>query len=129
MATALYNCKRCKVGRRVEYSAGRESNGYRSWPYRLDEKGARVFPGAHVVAIGGGKPTVYGGEPLGLCPTCGKVMAYGMLVATVRAEVKCDARCAGARGHSCDCSCGGKNHGAGWSQLGAPMSKVLAVAA
>ena len=26
--------------------------------------------------------------------------------------VPCDARCTTARGHSCECSCGGKNHGA-----------------
>ena len=24
---------------------------------------------------------------------------------------KCDARCMGAKGHNCECSCGGKNHG------------------
>jgi hypothetical protein len=24
---------------------------------------------------------------------------------------KCDARCQHAKGHSCECSCGGKNHG------------------
>lgn len=27
-------------------------------------------------------------------------------------SVKCDARCTHAKGHSCECSCGGKNHGA-----------------
>jgi hypothetical protein len=26
---------------------------------------------------------------------------------------KCDARCTNAKGHNCECSCGGKNHGAG----------------
>lgn len=26
---------------------------------------------------------------------------------------KCDARCRNAKGHNCECSCGGKNHGAG----------------
>lgn len=26
---------------------------------------------------------------------------------------KCDARCRNAKGHSCECSCGGKYHGAG----------------
>lgn len=25
---------------------------------------------------------------------------------------KCDARCMNAKGHDCECSCGGKNHGA-----------------
>lgn len=26
---------------------------------------------------------------------------------------KCDARCLNAKGHQCECSCGGKNHGKG----------------
>lgn len=26
---------------------------------------------------------------------------------------KCDARCFHAKGHQCECSCGGKNHGKG----------------
>ena len=26
---------------------------------------------------------------------------------------KCDARCLNAKGHNCECSCGGVNHGAG----------------
>jgi hypothetical protein len=26
---------------------------------------------------------------------------------------KCDARCQHAKGHNCECSCGGKNHGIG----------------
>lgn len=30
-------------------------------------------------------------------------------------EIKCDARCQNAKGHKCECSCGGKNHGAGIS--------------
>lgn len=29
-------------------------------------------------------------------------------------DTKCDARCTNAKGHSCDCSCGGANHGSGW---------------
>ncbi len=30
---------------------------------------------------------------------------------TKRDDVPCDARCTGATGHKCICSCGGKNHG------------------
>lgn len=29
------------------------------------------------------------------------------------ADKKCDGRCMGATGHSCECSCGGANHGIG----------------
>ena len=28
---------------------------------------------------------------------------------------KCDDRCTSARGHDCECQCGGRNHGEGWS--------------
>lgn len=33
----------------------------------------------------------------------------------VVADKKCDGRCLAATGHSCECACGGKNHGAGHS--------------
>lgn len=125
MSAVMYNCKRCKLGRRVEYDAGRESNGYMRWPFRRDEHGAKVFPGAHVQASGGGKPTVYGGDPLGLCQSCGRVMQWAYLKANYVAEVACNAKCTGARGPSCDCSCNGKNHGGAWSQLGSPLSTLL----
>lgn len=39
-------------------------------------------------------------------------------VRAVRVRVtstRCDPRCTGATGPRCDCSCGGHNHGAGWS--------------
>ena len=114
MPAIIYNCKRCKVGRRVEYPV-RQPRCPRSVFARQDAAGRLFTPGAWISSCGGGKPTVYGGDPLGLCPSCGKVMAFDALVATTRAEVRCDARCLGARGHTCDCSCGGKNHGAGWA--------------
>lgn len=111
MAAVIYNCKRCKVGRRVEYPL---HDKYGS--YRLSAEGRRIDPGIYVQACGGGKPTVYGGDvEVGLCPTCHRAMKYGKLEAHVNQSVKCDARCTGARGHNCECSCGGANHGAGWA--------------
>lgn len=110
MSAVIYNCKRCKVGRRVEYPLRGQGFDSRS-VYRADESGKRVPAGVWIERGGGGWPTVYGGDPLGLCPSCGKAMQYGVLRATVREEVKCDARCTHARGHTCDCSCGGANHG------------------
>jgi hypothetical protein len=125
MATMIYNCKRCKLGRRVEYPIRiRTIRGCSS--YYREEGGKRITAGVWIERGGGGLPTVYGGDPLGLCPGCGRKMEYSFLVATTRLGVPCDARCTGARGHSCDCSCGGKNHGAGWSvQLGAPLLDVI----
>ncbi len=37
------------------------------------------------------------------------------IIGTFKAGVKCDARCQGAIGHDCECSCGGVNHGIGFS--------------
>jgi hypothetical protein len=107
--TLIYNCKRCKVGRKVEYPE-KSSFGYG----RRDADGKYISAGAWIMACGGGKPTEYGGDPLGLCPQCGRLMSYGELKGTF-APVPCDARCTGARGHNCECSCGGANHGKNWS--------------
>jgi len=36
----------------------------------------------------------------------------GMIIEAHKHEtVKCDSRCTHAKGHTCDCSCGGENHG------------------
>lgn len=108
MATVIYNCKRCKVGKRSEYPLGSSCNGL----YREDADGKRVSAGIWITCFGGGKPTQYDGDlENGLCRNCGKAMDYGILQGHLRPEVKCDARCTSARGHSCDCSCGGANHG------------------
>ena len=37
------------------------------------------------------------------------------IVGTFKSGVKCDARCQGAIGHDCECSCNGRNHGIGLS--------------
>lgn len=106
MATYIYSCKSCKKGRRVEYpftSGGRD--------FRRNESGAAVPAGIWVSACGGGKPTVYGGDlENGFC-ACGKAMASEPLKARLVPGHKCDSRCTGARRGSCDCSCGGANHG------------------
>lgn len=45
------------------------------------------------------------------CP-CGSVGIAKGLQVIVREEKTCGGRCTSAFGPSCDCSCGGKNHGA-----------------
>lgn len=100
MSTVIYNCKKCKVGKRVAYSDGRERSGQYSWPFRLVD-GRRVFPGK-------------GGDDC-KCPGCGKEMSWNYLKAVLVVEHKCDARCTHARGGNCECSCGGANHGKGWA--------------
>ena len=44
---------------------------------------------------------------------CGRAFYLHPVKGTIKAEVKCDSRCTDAKGFCCECSCGGKNHGAG----------------
>jgi hypothetical protein len=95
----IYNCKRCKVGKRIAYPHAERNGRYSVWRYRLHEHtGARVYPGRNS-----------GDE---LCPQCRRPMNWKFLEAHAVPGVPCDARCTGARGHRCECSCGGRNHGA-----------------
>lgn len=112
MTTIIYNCKKCKIGKRVDYPLGSWSKGTYA---RIDSNGRTVQGGIVIACIGGGRPTVYQGDlEFGLCPTCHHAMKYGVLDGTVVEGHVCDARCTSARGPSCDCSCGGKNHGSAW---------------
>lgn len=104
----LYNCKRCKVGRRAEYVGSK----------RISATGETYQAGIWIQSCGGGRPTVYGGDvEMGICPNCSRMMSYGALEARISPAHKCDVRCTSARGNSCECSCGGRNHGADWSGL------------
>jgi hypothetical protein len=46
------------------------------------------------------------------CPTCGRIVKLSHVLGATSPK-ECDARCMNAVGPSCDCSCGGANHGAG----------------
>jgi hypothetical protein len=107
MHTIIYNCKSCRRGKRVDYPLGNARNGFS----RIDSKGKAVPAAVWIQSCGGGKPTVYGGDTeMGIC-SCGKMMTFGALKAHLNPDHKCDARCTSARGHNCECSCGGANHG------------------
>ena len=45
------------------------------------------------------------------CPECSRAV-WCKVVKGVKTETPCDGRCTSARGHVCECSCGGANHGA-----------------
>jgi hypothetical protein len=52
------------------------------------------------------------------CDACGGNCEYmgktsGSFMVRTQLECPCDGRCTGAIGPSCDCSCGGENHGSG----------------
>ena len=46
------------------------------------------------------------------CRKCGRAVAAKSVRGVFVAEKKCNAKCESSVGHSCECSCGGKNHGA-----------------
>ena len=45
------------------------------------------------------------------CKSCSRPCYAMSVLGKFRADKKCDARCTNARGHDCECSCGGHNHG------------------
>lgn len=51
---------------------------------------------------------------IGDCRTCGKRVSLiaKQVLGRYSEERKCDARCTSAKGHNCECQCGGKMHGA-----------------
>lgn len=48
-------------------------------------------------------------------PCCGYDVPLRQVVGKFSTEHKCGARCLASTGPSCECSCGGKNHGANFS--------------
>jgi hypothetical protein len=110
--TVIYNCKHCKRGRRVEYP-NKTLGGYT----RIDANGKAQPAAVWIQASGGGRPTLFGGDvEMGVC-SCGRMMSFGQLKASLRLNHPCDARCLFARGPNCECSCGGANHGCGMPEL------------
>lgn len=54
------------------------------------------------------------GGCLNLKGTAGRAVRLEAVKGTYNAAKRCDARCENAKGHTCECSCGGEHHGAGW---------------
>jgi len=48
------------------------------------------------------------------CRGCTKPVRASRVHGVVKAHIKCNAKCQSSKGHSCECSCGGRNHGAGF---------------
>ncbi len=74
-----------------------------------------ILPTADCVIVdadGFYRPAAAAGQtafPLVVC--CGRAITMQPVRGRLAPEHKCDARCEGARGHNCECSCGGANHG------------------
>lgn len=96
----LFNCKGCKHTEAREYSVLRvEHYGpggmyeRRVWG-RVNEFGREVTVSRDFIN----------------CPAC-KVAMRMAVVQGLKTEHVCDDRCTEAKGHKCECSCGGANHG------------------
>ena len=108
----LYNCRRCKKGRRVSY--WQDPKRRLAGAERIDSATGKTVSAGVWVEWSGANGKTYGGDPLGLCDGCGRAMDYGQLRAYTAPDVPCNSLCTGARGFQCTCSCGGKNHGSSW---------------
>lgn len=82
-------------------------------PGRLVTKWTRGF-----VGVPGSATSFKASEPVWpsemQCPEHNCRISWAM-VKGIKTEHVCDARCTSARGHNCECSCGGKNHGRDFS--------------
>lgn len=109
-ATVLYRCcRQCEAaaGRKV---AKRVSYAVRWWRGSPDRWGYRPVTRREYIAPDGSEHR--GFPPSVACTLCGRSMAGRIIEGYRKPGVPCDARCTGAVGHHCECSCGGKNHGA-----------------
>ena len=65
---------------------------------------------AHARIEAGTRTAIWNKRPAVAC-TCGASMSAKPLDGRVSEAHKCGARCLASKGHVCECSCGGKNHG------------------
>lgn len=63
---------------------------------------------AHRRVEAGDTAAILNGAPLVVC--CGE-MVHARMVKGSTNDTRCGAKCTGSKGHVCECSCGGKNHG------------------
>lgn len=100
MSIQLHQCKTCKIRLFTEYSVLRIERFGPSGMYernisgRINEYGREVRPDADSIP----------------CPSCKTTMNRQMIQGRYT-ETPCDTRCTEAKGHKCECSCGGHNHG------------------
>jgi hypothetical protein len=118
VATFIGRCRACKVSRRFDAftvasttrSLGRDRFGYerKAWTRTFTIAGAEPF-----VVGAGSSATERSDRPGSLWLTCpaGHSVEFRRLKGHVTDQA-CGAKCMGATGPSCDCSCGGHKHGA-----------------
>lgn len=108
-ATFIYTCKKCKraTAKRISFPMRKLT--------RPDQFGGQRTVGMRILVQGANGSYEQAWAPGRDCEACGRHMIAEQVTGSYRAEVKCDARCTNATGHHCECSCGGRNHGAAYS--------------
>jgi hypothetical protein len=103
-----YNAKGCKCGAvtsvlvvAVDYSAAARVNTLRGW------LPACVVEGTVGAAYENGRVLVN-------CRSCGAPRWADRVLGKVSVKHVCGSKCMSSTGFVCECSCGGKNHGAGY---------------
>lgn len=103
-----YICKRChKCGETTSLFVV-------SVNYRLKVSTVRGF--LPVCELDGAGAAAYeNGRVLTSCRGCGAPVWAARVIGKVSLVHECGARCLTSKGPSCECSCGGRNHGAGYA--------------
>lgn len=124
----MFRCDVCKAACPVRFvEHARRSLGKDKWDYERiirfykPENAPAAWMPYDVGAFGWERGRL--GGLMQKCGACGaaeysargKHQLHGKeMVVRLSPDHKCDARCLNAKGHICECSCGGENHGAGF---------------
>jgi hypothetical protein len=115
-ARALVRCSRkgCRQTRRVDFATVTELRAYQGRPherrYVETSRGNASYRDRYDLA----RILTNGFQ----CAGCGGTrFDFNIIRGSFSEAVKCGPRCTGAVGPSCECACGGENHGAGHAAL------------
>lgn len=83
----------------------------------VDRESRETYRSDSIKRVSSTSTTTYNGQPWrhDSVTCCGKPVEMKAVKGTKVPEIPCGAKCLSSKGHVCECSCGGKNHGAGWA--------------
>ena len=114
MKSFLATCHACKRTSQVSAEVASKRAAERSPTGRILAKARvswRVVGGVHSGATSRLDAAWNGRWTITLpCPGCNESIAFEGVAGTVTAHV-CNDKCMSSKGHQCECSCGGRNHG------------------
>ena len=98
---AIFRCARCKkAGARDTFRVTLT----RLSPYRVQDAAGSVYATAYAHSV----------PPIACPGGCGAEVWGAEVEGRLVESIACTAKCRNAKGPSCDCSCGGENHGHTW---------------